>query len=1209
MMTANRLAPLNVADPALDAMIEDVANRLQAGDKVDLEAIARRDPDRAELLRQLLPSIRMMADIGRSIVQNAAGLESLGSGPEALGVIGDYRIIREIGRGGMGVVYDAEQISLGRQVALKVLPLAAAIDPKQLTRFHIEAQAAAHLHHTNIVPVYAVGCERGMNYYAMQFIEGPSLAAVIREFSRRNGPVAAEPPGAADMASVVAVDLAEGRFELDRSADATEPHEPQPAEDGSPQMPSGRSLEIAGPIARKDPSRGRAYFRAVAHLGIQAAEALDYAHRMGVVHRDIKPANLLVDVQGNLWITDFGLARMQEGSDLTLTGDLLGTLRYMSPEQALSQRIGVDYRTDIYSLGVTLYELVTLKPAFDGHDRQEFLHQVAFEEPRPLRRIDASIPRELETIVQKAMAKEPSGRYATAQELADDLRLFLDDKPIRAKRPTLLERATKWARRHQAATVAAFAILVVAVVALSVSTALIASAERRAVADRTLAQVRARESQYESLMQQILRLRLTTHFSGWSDDAWNLIRQASRLRTQSGKDWRLEGLAVATHSDLDARPIKRFTDFGAHFVAFDRDGRRLLMGSTTDLKGPHQTLGTKLWDDVTQELIDFHFDGQGPVGFRPDGTPIEFVADAKAGTLALWDLAHRQVLHTFEVPGRLDIQELSQLGMLPDGSLVAAPVLLADDRTALVVWNGETGQRLHQLSATINCVAFSQDHSLVAGGDEMGRITIWSVSTGRVEKILQSGQSSIHCLAFRADRHRSGSDVPRRTGNGWLLAAGDAGGTVTVWDLGTSAPRAYCRGSYYDVYAVAFSPDGMTLASAGRHTARVWDATTGHPLLDLPCGDFTYGLAFSPDGRRLALGNLIWNGVIVSELENGRGIQSLRGLSSQVASVIFSADGRQIAALSHDWRIAIWDLGTRQLKHLLDPPRGLVADNAALAFSPDGRRFAAATGGKASGAATMWDLVSGRELKTWPLPPGLHDTLAFHPSGNLLSSRCETRDGRRGPYSDANPREYPRICRVRNLTGPDPTAPLAEFDEFNWAVDAIAAPQNGTYFVVVGRGGPQGTRVVNKVIDGSTGKVLGVIPMTRSIRYGHPLVLDPGGKVLAISTSNNDNQRTLFAMPSIKMLGTMDHGADGPCALGPAGQFWASQLSDPFRFSLRRGDGQYLATLGLDSKMYSSPPNFSADGGRFAWGNTEGVVFIADLREIQRRLSAVSLGW
>jgi serine/threonine protein kinase len=169
---------------------------------------------------------------------------------------------------------------------------------------------------------------------------------------------------------------------------------------------------------------------------------------MGVVHRDIKPANLLVDVRGKLWVTDFGLAHCQSQAGLTMSGDLVGTLRYMSPEQALAKRVLIDHRTDIYSLGVTLYELLTLEPAFNGGDRQELLRQIAFEDTRPPRRLNKPIPAELETIVLKAMEKNPAERYATAQELADDLRRFLEDKPIRAKRPTLVQRAGRWGRRH-----------------------------------------------------------------------------------------------------------------------------------------------------------------------------------------------------------------------------------------------------------------------------------------------------------------------------------------------------------------------------------------------------------------------------------------------------------------------------------------------------------------------------------------------------------------------------------------------------------------------------------------------------------------------------------------------------------------------------------------------------------------------------------------
>ncbi len=186
-----------------------------------------------------------------------------------------------------------------------------------------------------------------------------------------------------------------------------------------------------GPVARRPTAGTEAFFGLSARLGIQAAEALDHAHRQGVVHRDIKPANFMVDCRGNLWVTDFGLARIQADGGLTLTGDLLGTLRYMSPEQALAKRLLIDHRSDIYSLGATLYELLTLEPAHGGSDRHEMLRRIIFEEPQPPRRINPALPRDLETIVLKALAKEPAERYATAQELADDLRRYLEEKPIR----------------------------------------------------------------------------------------------------------------------------------------------------------------------------------------------------------------------------------------------------------------------------------------------------------------------------------------------------------------------------------------------------------------------------------------------------------------------------------------------------------------------------------------------------------------------------------------------------------------------------------------------------------------------------------------------------------------------------------------------------------------------------------------------------------
>ena len=364
----------------------------------------------------------------------------------------------------MGVVYEAEQVSLGRRVALKVLPFAAAIDPKQRQRFQIEAQAAAQLHHPHIVPIFSVGCDQGIHYYAMQFVEGRSLAAVLYELRHSDDPGSRKPSAGIELEPTEKADPSES----DTHAVATPPAvvlEPSvadagriasagPETDSVPSSSISHSNSFLAPTLQGSMQRDRAYCRNIARLGAEAADALDHAHGLGILHRDIKPANFLVDPHGALWITDFGLARFPSDLSLTHTGDIVGTLRYMSPEQALARQGVVDQRTDIYSLGVTLYELLTLRPAFDGRDHQELLRQIALDEPTRPRRLNSAVPRDLETIVLKAMSKDPSSRYATAQELAADLRRFLEDRPILARRPGPVERSLRWAltasraRRH-----------------------------------------------------------------------------------------------------------------------------------------------------------------------------------------------------------------------------------------------------------------------------------------------------------------------------------------------------------------------------------------------------------------------------------------------------------------------------------------------------------------------------------------------------------------------------------------------------------------------------------------------------------------------------------------------------------------------------------------------------------------------------------------
>ena len=365
----------------LDQFLTD----LQAGRAPDRQQLLAAHPELAGQLEQCLAGIAFI----HQAAQPASGTPAQ---------LGDFRIIREVGRGGMGVVYEAEQLSLKRKVALKVLRFGAVADAEVMQRFRREAETVARLHHTNIVPVFAIGEEHGVHYYAMQFIEGRSLAAVIEE----------------------------GRGARDEGRGRDHPSTPRPL-----------------------PLAPRASFSDIAGWGLQAAEALAHAHQRGVIHRDIKPSNLLLDPEGVVWLTDFGLARRADEVVLTATGVLMGTPRYMSPEQAAGYKKPVDHRTDIYSLGATLYELTTGKPVFQAETPHAVITQILNAEPVRPRRFQANLPRDLETIILKCLAKDAAGRYASAQHLADDLRAFLDGRPIKARQARWHEQAWRWAKKRR----------------------------------------------------------------------------------------------------------------------------------------------------------------------------------------------------------------------------------------------------------------------------------------------------------------------------------------------------------------------------------------------------------------------------------------------------------------------------------------------------------------------------------------------------------------------------------------------------------------------------------------------------------------------------------------------------------------------------------------------------------------------------------------
>ncbi len=500
----------NDDDERVGEAIEAYLALAEQGSAPDVEEFAARYPDLKDDVRAGLEGLELVHGLlglgsahGSGSGRGTAGDHRIESGRRIAG----YRVVRELGRGGMGTVYEALHVGLDRPVALKVLGIHAAPDTSARRRFLNEARTAAGLHHTHIVPVFDVGQVGGLCYYAMQRIEGSGLDCVVRHLRRSRPPLPGggggptsgrfmtpDGQGASNLSSINARlghlwarvssrwprrgqkengtgQGAASTMALTRSFPPAQPQivdsmlsRSAPGDSTASWSHGSRQTRIdgsrfTGDLASSaiiadsqgvlstmdpaslvrgdqpvpfDPPRGSAYFRWVAEVGLQAADALAHAHLQGVIHRDVKPSNLLIDGKGNIWVTDFGLARRLADPGMTHHDSLLGTPRYMSPEQARTGSI--DGRTDVYSLGATLYELLTLRPPFDGRSAAELIEQIGQHDPAPPSTVDPRVPRDLETIVLKALAKRPADRYLTAAELVDDLARFLNHEPVKARR-------------------------------------------------------------------------------------------------------------------------------------------------------------------------------------------------------------------------------------------------------------------------------------------------------------------------------------------------------------------------------------------------------------------------------------------------------------------------------------------------------------------------------------------------------------------------------------------------------------------------------------------------------------------------------------------------------------------------------------------------------------------------------------------------------
>ncbi|MEW4571026.1 protein kinase [Tautonia sp. JC769] len=993
-------------DP-VELLADEIMERFRNGERPEPEELILAYPELADDLPAILQT---MLDLERMFPREGAegrpspsplsmalsawpssgsgsGSSSRGGGAEPAGgprfwQVGDYHLVREVGRGGMGVVYEAEQISLGRRVALKILPSHIVFDADMLERFRREARAAARLHHTNIVPVFEVGQEGEMAYYAMQFIRGRGLDRVIDELRRHREHQAAETLSPAEVRalkaealtsdrdesslSLAARSLWTGRFALGAldsgtsliaipSTDATLI---EPADEGADLRRLG---DATGPGARADRvassswrSSGRLpYFRSVARVGRQVAQALAYAHGRGIVHRDIKPSNLLLDDDGVIWVTDFGLAQVEQDRPLTRTGDLLGTLRYLAPECFRSR---ADARADLYALGLTLYEMLALRPAFAAADRLQLVEQIRTEEPKPLRQLDPSIPKDLETIILKATDKDADARYQTASALAEDLGRFLEDRPIAARPIGVPERLARWCRRKPelaAMTGALFGLMLTIAVGSSMLAVRLERSAREALASA--------EAANEAATRE-LRARLEAD-------------QANRELSATQDRLRRNLYASRVNAALSAWNAN---DMGQFHVLLDRaepgEEDRDLIGWEWDylrrLAGPDR----RRFDDHSREVNE--------VAFSPDGRTL---ASIQWGGLALLrDPMTGAVRRTLSGSDHPDIVGPNQIGVFglafrPDGRVVVAQDAETLQPASYDVASGRRLAVFEGVEGSVLDLEVSPDGRWLVGATSAHRLMLWELETGRLAASIDGAhRSSVMSLAFSPD--------------GRTLVTSGKDGVVQLWDTEPLRSRARLVGHAGQVFGVAVSPDGRTIASAGRDgSVRLWDLEAGREsALIREAGPWQIAVAFSPDGSRLASAGLD-KAVTVWDLDSGEEARVFQGHTDTVASLDFSPDGRLLASSSFDRTVRLWELDESEQPRSLRNVEALGGLDVPidLSFTPDGRRVAASFG---SGFLKGWRVEDGEVViffsvldRDDPRPDRRIDAIAFSPDGRRLA--------------------------------------------------------------------------------------------------------------------------------------------------------------------------------------------------------------------------------
>jgi WD40 repeat protein/serine/threonine protein kinase len=1002
----------------------DLERRLQAGEAVRVEAYLDRYPELAgdrdavlqfiaaeyELRRETEPRLSPVEFHGRfpdfaaelplclqnhwsragdtphptealdAVATTRVGL--LPAGDAALPTVPGYEITEEIGRGGMGVVYKARQQGLNRWVALKMVLAGAHAGRTERERFRAEAEAAARLQHPNIVQVHDVGEHEGRPYLALEYVPGGSLAQHL----------------------------------------------------------SGQPLSA----------------RSAALMVETLARAMHYAHQQGVIHRDLKPANILVSggVVSGEWsaaptthhallatdqikITDFGLAKqLGAGAELTCSGAILGTPSYIAPEQVEGRAKRVGPGADVYALGAILYEMLTGRPPFQGATPLETLEQVRVQEPVAPRRLQPKVPHDLEVICIKCLEKEPRRRYASAADLADDLKRFLDGVPIRARPVSTTEHLVKWVRRRPAvamltASVVAVALAGVGGLAWQVrqTHAGLAKAEDNLYANRIALADREWLAGHVDHAEQLLA-ECPPGRRGWE---WHYLRRLCHrdqrtLRADGAFGVGLAGrfLAVAAADeeavvvwDLEAgQRVLTLPQTGLG-LAISPDGKRL--ASATWKIGPGgELLAEQACDVIVWEIpggrevlrLPGHRGTVFSLCFSPDGKGL--ASASLDGTVKIWDLAAEREVRTYRRhAGWVEAVAFGPQGLLAsagaDGTVRiwnatsgAEQLVLTDDKSPagrlakgrvlsskgdtrppagnggmdqpLKVWDPESGRTIVPLRGQTNALAS------VAFSPDGSRI---AAGQGNVVRVWETaGGREVHALRGHNDLVR---DVAF-DGSGTRLASASYDQTLKVWDLATGEEVTTLRGHTAPVNRVAFGRDGRQLVSASWDgTVKVWDVvTSGEVLVVRGHADFARGLAFAPDGMRLATAGADRQ-VFVCNAWTGKQDLCFAAHADTANAVAFSSDGTRLATAGYDGTVRLWDATTGAAIHTFTGHKGLVYR---VAFSPDGSQLASAGH---DGTVRFWDVGSGAERLVLRGHAGRVFAVVFHPNGRQVASAGDDR--------------------------------------------------------------------------------------------------------------------------------------------------------------------------------------------------------------------------